>query len=51
MAKKIKMGRNLDRGLGSIVNSQQSKYSGSKSPKTDKVKSNTSEKLNKNLNK
>jgi len=45
------MGRNIDRGLDKRVETQRSKDSGSKSPKTDKVKSDTAKKLHENLKK
>ena len=46
------MGRNIDRGgFEKRIEVQQAKQSGSKSPKTDKVKANTSKQLNKNLGK
>jgi hypothetical protein len=45
------MGRNIDRGLDKRVETQRGKDSGSKSPKTDKVKRETSKKLHDNLKK
>jgi len=45
------MGRNIDRGLDKRVETQKSKDSGGKSPKTDKVKSETAKRLNENLKK
>lgn len=45
------MGRNLDRGLDKGVEKQRNDQSGSKSPKTDKVKKETAKKLKDNLKK
>ena len=45
------MEKNIDRGLDKRVETQRSKDSGSKSPKTDKVKSDTSKQLHENLKK
>ena len=39
------MGKNIDRGLDKRVETQRGKDSGSKTPKTDKVKSDTSKRL------
>ena len=39
------MGRNIDRGLDKRVETQKSKDSGSKTPKLDKIKKDTSKQL------
>jgi hypothetical protein len=45
------MGRNLDRGLDKRVEIKRSSDSGSKTPKTDRIKSDTAKKLGDNLRK
>jgi hypothetical protein len=45
------MGRNLDSGLDKRTETQRGKDSGSKTPKMDKVKSDTRKKLNDNFKK
>jgi hypothetical protein len=44
------MGRNSDRGSDKRTETQRGKDSGSKTPKMDKIKSDTKKKLNDNFN-
>ncbi len=43
------MGRNIDRGLDKRVETQRTKDNSSKTPKTDKIKEETSKKLHDNF--
>jgi hypothetical protein len=45
------MGKNIDRGLDKRVETQRSKDSSRKSPKTGKIKSDTAKHLNENFKK
>jgi hypothetical protein len=45
------MGRNIDRGLDKRVETQRPNDSGSKTPKMDQIRKDTSKKLSDNLNK